>query len=104
MQLECFVHCIKSQENTAFLLRKSHQELTYYTRTRRACTISLVKSLFKFIDAELQKQEHKLQLAIEIELHPEISVVTRYWNIHFVNDNKVWNPGLIIALLDPYSS
>ena len=77
-QLECFVHYIKSQENAAFLLRKAQQQLVCNTRTGKARSFSLETSLFSLIDAGLQKQENKLQLAIEIKLHSEISVITRY--------------------------
>ena len=76
-QLECFVHYIKSQENTAFLLRNADQQLIYNTRTGKACTISLEKSRFNFIYDELPKTGKQAQLAKEIELHPEVSVITR---------------------------
>ena len=36
-----------------------------------------------------------MQLATEIKLYPEFSVITRYWNIELVNDNKAWTPRLI---------
>ena len=87
---------ITSQENTHFLPRKAHQQHIYNTGTEKAGSNSLDKSPFDFNDAELQKQGNSLHLAVEIELHPEISVITRYWNIQLVNDNKLWNPGIII--------
>ena len=102
--LECFVHYIKSQENTAFLLRKAHQQLICNTWTGKACTISLEKSRFNFIYAELPKQDKWLHLAIEIELHPEISVITRYCNNQLVDDNKLWSHGIMITLLVLHSS
>lgn len=103
-QLECFVHYIKSQENTAFLLRNADQQLIYNTRTGKACTISLEKSRFNFIYDELQKQDKWLHLAIEIELLPEISVITRHCNNLLVDDNKLWSHGVMITLLDLHSS
>ena len=36
-----------------------------------------------------------MQLTTEIKLYPENSVITRYWNIELVNDNKAWIPRLI---------
>ena len=36
-----------------------------------------------------------MQLATEIELYPEISVITRYLNIKLVNDNRAWISRLI---------
>ena len=35
------------------------------------------------------------QLATEIELYPENSVITRYWNIELVDYNRAWIPRLI---------
>ena len=46
-------------------------------------------------DAELNNQIIGLQLATEIELYPENSVITRYWNIELVNDNRAWIPRFI---------
>ena len=88
-QLNFSVHYIQSQENTDFLLRKAHQQLICNTRTGKARSFSLEKSLFNLIDAGLQKQEKKLQLDIEIKLHPEISAITRYWNVQLVNENRL---------------
>jgi hypothetical protein len=48
-----------------------------------------------FIDAVLKNQVIGLQLATEIELYPENFVITRYWNIELVNDNKAWIPRFI---------
>ena len=53
------------------------------------------RKILDFVDAELKNQGIGLQLATEIELYPEISVITRYWNIELVNDNKAWTPRLI---------
>ena len=53
------------------------------------------RKILDFIDAELKNQVIGLQLATEIELYPEISVITRYWNIELVNDNKAWIPRFI---------
>ncbi len=48
------------------------------------------RKILDFIDAGLKNQVIGLQLATEIELYPENSVITRYWNIELVNDNKAW--------------
>ena len=77
-QLNFSVHYIQSQENTDFLLRKARQQLICNTRTGKARSFSLEKSLFNSIDVGLQKQENKLELAMEIKLHSEISVITRH--------------------------
>ena len=53
------------------------------------------RKILDFIDAELKNQVIGLQLATEIELYPENSVITRYWNIELVNDNKAWIPRFI---------
>ena len=53
------------------------------------------RKILDFIDAELKNQVIGLQLATEIELYPENSVITRYLNIELVNDNKAWIPRLI---------
>ncbi len=53
------------------------------------------RKILDFIHAELKNQVMGLQLATEIELYPEISVITRYWNIELVNDNRAWIPRLI---------
>ncbi len=53
------------------------------------------RKTLNFIDAELKNQVTGLQLATEIELYPEISAITRYWNIELVNDNKAWTPRFI---------
>ena len=53
------------------------------------------RKILDFIDAELKNQVIGLQLATEIELYPENSVITRYWNIKLVNDNLAWIPRLI---------
>ena len=58
-------------------------------------SFSLGRKILDFIDAELKNQLIGLQLATEIELYPEISVITRYWNIELVNDNKAQIPRLI---------
>ncbi len=50
------------------------------------------RKILDFIDAALKNQVIGLQLATEIELYPEISVITRYWNIKLDSDN---NPRLI---------
>jgi hypothetical protein len=50
----------------------------------------LEKSLLDFIHAEVQKQEKGLQLVIEIEIDPEISVVIRYWR-HQILENLTCN-------------
>jgi hypothetical protein len=56
----------------------------------------LGRKILDFIDAELKNQVIGLQLATEIELYPENSVITRYWNIKLVNDNKAWMPRFIV--------
>ncbi len=55
------------------------------------------RKILDFIDAELKNQLEVigLQLATEIELYPGNSVITRYWNIELVNDNKAWIPRFI---------
>ena len=53
------------------------------------------RKILDFIDAELKNQVILLQLATEIELYPEISVITRYLNIKLVNDNRAWISRLI---------
>ncbi len=58
-------------------------------------SFSLGRKILDFIDAELKNQVIGLQLATEIELYPENSVITRYWNIELVNDNKAWIPRFI---------
>ena len=65
--------------------------------TERSVSFSLKWKFLDFIDAVLKNQVIGLQLPKEIELYPEISVITRYWNIKLVNDNKAWIPRLIIA-------
>ena len=50
------------------------------------------RKILDFVDAELKNQVIGLQLATEIELYHQISVITRYWNIELVNDNKTWIP------------
>ena len=57
--------------------------------------MSLGRKILDFIHAELKNQVIGLQLATEIKLYPENSVITRYWNIELVNDNKAWIPRLI---------
>ena len=76
-QLECFVHYIKSQENTGFFLRKADQQLVYNTRTEKACTIFFGEMTLQFYWFRAPKTGKQAQLAKEIELHPEISVITR---------------------------
>jgi hypothetical protein len=39
----------------------------------------LGRKILDFIDAELKNQVIGLQLATEMELYPENSVITRYW-------------------------
>ena len=58
-------------------------------------SFSLGRKILDFIDAELKNQVIGLQLATEIELYPKNSVITRYWNIELVNDNKAWIPRFI---------
>ena len=58
-------------------------------------SFSLGRKVLDFIDAELKNQVIGLHLATEIELYPENSVITRYWNIELVNDNKAWIPRFI---------
>ncbi len=58
-------------------------------------SFSLGRKVLDFIDAELKNLVSRLQLAAEIELYPENSVITRYWNIELVNDNRAWIPRLI---------
>ena len=58
-------------------------------------SFSLGRNILDFIDAELRNQVIGLQLATEIELYPENSVITRYWNIELVNDARVWIPRFI---------
>ena len=58
-------------------------------------SFSLGRKILDFIDAELKNQVTGLQLATEIELYPENSVITRYWNIELINDNKAWIPRFI---------
>ena len=53
------------------------------------------RKILDFIDAELKNQVLGLQLATEIELYPENSVITRYWNIELVNDSRAWIPRFI---------
>ena len=53
------------------------------------------RKILDFIDAELKNRVIGLQLATEIELYPENYVITRYWNIELVNDNKAWIPRFI---------
>ncbi len=55
-------------------------------------SFSLGRKILDFIDAELKNQIIGMQLATEIKLYPEISVITRYWSIELVNDNKAWIP------------
>ncbi len=49
-------------------------------------SFSWERKFLDFIDAYLKNQEVGLQFATEMELHPETSVIARYWNIEF-NDN-----------------
>ena len=53
------------------------------------------RKILDFIDAELKNQVIGLQLATEIKLYPETSVITRYCHIELVNDNKAWIPRFI---------
>jgi hypothetical protein len=55
----------------------------------------LGRKILDFIDTELKNQGIGLQLATEIELYPENSVITRYWNIELVDDNRAWIQRLI---------
>ena len=55
-----------------------------------SCTLG--RKILDFIDAELKNQVIGLKLATEIELYPENSVITRYWNIELVNDDRAWIP------------
>ncbi len=48
-------------------------------------SFSLGRKILDFIDAELKNQVIGLQLTTEIEQYPEISVITRYWNIELVD-------------------
>ena len=76
-QLECFVHYIKSQKNTGFFLRKADQQLVYNTRTEKACTIFFGEMTLQFYWFRAPKTGKQARLAKEIELHPEILVITR---------------------------
>ena len=58
-------------------------------------SFSFRRKILDFIDAELKNQVIGLQLATEIKLYPEIFVITRYWNIELVNDNRAWIPRLM---------
>ena len=58
-------------------------------------SFSLGRKILDFIDAELKNQVIGLQLATEIELYPETSVITRYCHIELVNDNRAWIPRFI---------
>jgi hypothetical protein len=49
--------------------------------TGSAGLFSLAGTFLDFIDAELKNQGNLQQPAIEIEFYPEISVITRYWNL-----------------------
>jgi hypothetical protein len=57
--------------------------------TESSGSFSLERTFIYFIDAKIKNQEIGLQLATEIELHPEISIITGYWNIKHVNVNSM---------------
>ena len=81
----------KQDEMYLIILKNIHVE----GRKRKFWLISLGRKILDFIDAELKNQVTGLQLATEIDLYPENSVITRYWNIELVNDNTAWIPRFI---------
>jgi len=73
----------KQDEMYLIILKNIHVE----GRIKKFWLISLGRKVLDFIYAELKNQVIGLQLATEIELYPENSVITRYWNIELVNDD-----------------
>jgi hypothetical protein len=62
-------------------------------------SFSLGRKILDYIEAELKNQVIGMQLATEIELYPENSFITRYWNIklrlyHKIRNltKKIWKP------------
>jgi hypothetical protein len=72
-----WVSCKKTRWNVP-----DHSEKYICWRQKKSSgSFSLGRKILYYIDAELNNQVIGMQLATEIELYPEISFITRYWNI-----------------------